>query len=95
MADGYAQVTQAEEQGRQTVDETVTHGSVVEGPTCSEGRERNAMGEVRQAKGSQRMPGQKAEELPTTQPSNTLSCYWRAEIIGEKGQGTAMLPSAT
>lgn len=57
--------------GRQAVDEAVTHGSVVEGPSWSEGRERNAMGEVRQAKGSQRKPGQTAEELPTTSPAAT------------------------
>lgn len=84
-----------EEQGRQAVEEAVTHGSVVEGPRCSEGRERNAMGEERQDKGSQRKLGQKAEEVPITQPRNTLSCFWRAEVIGGKGQGTAMLPSAT
>lgn len=74
--------------------EGVAHGSVVEGRSQSEGTDRNAMGEVRQAKGSQRKPGQKAEELPTIQPSNTPGSYWRAEVIGEKEE-TAMVPSAT
>lgn len=75
--------------------EAVPQGSVVEGPRCSKGRERYAMGQMRQAKGSQRRPEQKAEEAPTIQPSNTMSCYWTAEVTGEKGQGTAVLSSAT
>lgn len=69
------------------------HGSVVKGPRCSEGREKMPW-ERWEAKGSQRKPEQKAEEVPTIQPRNTLNCCWIAEVSGEKGQGTAMFPSA-
>lgn len=72
-----------EEQGRQAVEEAVTHGSVVEGPRCSEGRERNAMGEERQDKGSQRRgswaEGRRGSHHPTQEYIELLlesRSYW-------------------
>lgn len=49
------------------MDEAVTRGSVVTGPRCREGRERNVGGEISQR--IQRKPEQKAEEVQPPSPA--------------------------
>lgn len=77
-------MTQAGEQGRETVGEAVTHGSVVKGPRCREGRERNVRGEISQR--IPRKPEQKVEEVQSS-PAMHWAATGQQKLLGEKDKG--------
>lgn len=69
---------------RETVGEAVAHGSVVEGPSQSEGTDRNAMGEVRQAKGSQRSLGRRQRSYQPSSPAIHRAATGEQKLLGRK-----------
>lgn len=66
----------------------LSHVVVMEGHSCSERRDQNVMGEVRQAKGSQRKPGQKAGRLLSS-PAIRWAATGEQKVLERKE--TAML----